>query len=361
MNIIHIIESLEIGGAEMMTVHLANKMASYHNVTICCIKNIGPLAERLSPQIPVTCLNKPEGNSFRTPLILAKLIRKGGYNVVHSHSWGAFFDVALAARLAGTKKIIHTAHGDFIHYPNSIIGASKKQLRRAMDNFASIFIDKIITVSKYIENSLKQYFFTRVSSQTIYNGINIINTKYTKPKSKKEIVYCTVGRLAPIKNYPMLIQAFHNAQKRTNIKLRLTFVGDGPVREELEAITTRLGLHSNIDFLGFQNNVGQILERSHVFILTSRYEGISVALLEAMAMRLPVIATAVGGNTEVILHNKTGILIPDNNIEACTAGILRLAQDDMLREKFGENGLQRVLQTFDIDATAKRYLAIYSK
>lgn len=366
MKILHVIESLEVGGAEMVVVQLANQMAISHDVSVCCVKKVGPLQERLSDRISVCCLHKKEGNDFRIPLAIASHVKAESFDVVHSHNWGVFFDSVLGARFGGARSIVHTAHGNFLPYPNSMSGKIKKHIRRAMDKFASFFLDELVTVSSYIRGQIIGFLgLDPKKISTIYNGIALNdfgrNVNSDQRQNNGEIVFTAVGRLASVKNYPMLIRAFAVAQEQTETKLKLWFVGDGPERKDLERLTTQLGIIDSVTFMGFKDNIKEILLDSDVFMLTSHYEGVSIALLEAMATGLPVIATSVGGNVEVVVDKQSGILIPDNDIKNCVAAMVKMANDEILRRDFGNNASERVGQIFNLDNTVHKYLAIYSR
>ena len=111
MRILHIIESLEFGGAEKVVISLANSMAGTHEIAICCVKTIGALGPEVDRRINVLCLNKGEGNDYLLPFRLARIIRRDVYDVVHTHEWGVFLEGGLAGFLARTPVLIHTAHG----------------------------------------------------------------------------------------------------------------------------------------------------------------------------------------------------------------------------------------------------------
>jgi sugar transferase (PEP-CTERM/EpsH1 system associated) len=363
MKILHVVESLEMGGAEMVAVNLINSMREEHDLIVCCIKKEGPFVKRIACNIPIFCFDKGEGNDVKIPFRLAKIIRQNRIDVVHSHHWGVFCEAAWGGRMGGAKTIIHTAHGDLSHFSSNCL---KKKVRRITERVSAILVDKIVTVSEYIRAQiLSELSISPRKIMTIYNGIDTTNgvlpNFQKEAEERNELTLVTVGRLSTVKNYKMLLKAFKLAQDMTSLSMRLIFVGDGPEKVILEGLADRLRIANRVSFLGFRNDVERILASSDIFVLSSHYEGISMAILEAMRAGLPVIATSVGGNVESVKDEHTGVLVPDNDHGKFSEAIVKLASDSEKRKCLGLNGIRHVKETFNLKNSVKNYLNVYMR
>jgi glycosyltransferase involved in cell wall biosynthesis len=136
-------------------------------------------------------------------------------------------------------------------------------------------------------------------------------------------------------------------------------VGDGPERAALTDLVHGLGLDEAVSFLGYQRNVRALLPGLDLYANTSSHEGVSLTILEAMAASLPVVATRVGGNPEVVIHEKTGVLVPARDPDACATAVATLANDAEVRRAMGRAGRARVLESFTIDRMVQQYLQSY--
>lgn len=171
-----------------------------------------------------------------------------------------------------------------------------------------------------------------------------------------------VGRLDQVKGVMVLFDALVTLLER-GVDVRLSLVGDGPQRDELERRCERLRLGERVRFLGYQNadQVQRHLERCDVFVLPSFAEGVPVSLMEAMARRRPVIATAVGGVTELVSPGESGLVVPPGNVEALAGAIASLAADPSLRASMGEHGARTVAASFSSRVEAARLVALFAQ
>ena len=360
MRILHIIESLEFGGAEKVLVELVNAMADHCEIGICCIKRTGDLQASLDARVKVYCLNKAHGNHIDVPFAIARLVREGGYRVVHSHTWGVYLESALGSLLGRAPVLVHTVHGRYLHYPVGAASRAKIAVRHTFERALAVAHRKIVTVSDAIQNYVRSEVGIAPSRlMTIHNGVPEAQLPRRAMRKLREASFVTVGRLHAIKNYEMLLRAFASAF-RTYPECRLKIAGDGPERQRLENLARELGLEAGVSFLGFQNDVRGLLGESHVFILSSRYEGISIALLEAMRAGLPAIATRVGGMAEVVQDGKTGILVGNEDEAGMARAMIRLIESPDQCTRMGEQGYAHMMQDFSIRACADRYFALYS-
>lgn len=360
MRILHIIESLEFGGAEKVVISLANSMAGTHEIAICCVKTIGALGPEVDTRIRVSCLNKGEGNDYLMPFRLARIIRRNAYDVVHTHEWGVFLEGGLAGFLARAPALVHTAHGPYTAYPDTPGSRVKISLRHFLERLISRCFHRIATVS----DSIREYIVREIGIDpriviTVHNGIPVDDDLPDARSGTGEVAFIAVGRLAEIKNHQLMLRAFHETLK-SGVQARLIIVGDGPERERVDDYRRANRLESKVTLLGFRSDVGELLSKASVFILTSRYEGISIALLEAMRAGLPVVATRVGGVPETVHDGETGLLVELDDLPGLVKAMLRLAQSAELRREMGRRGRDFLVEEFSLAAMSARYAKLYS-
>lgn len=359
MRILHIIESLDFGGAEKVTVSLANGMAQSHDVTICCLKRVGVLGAQADKRVRILCLDKGEGNDYLLPLRLARLIRKYAFDVVHTHNWAVFLEGGLAGLLAGTRVLMHTVHGPYADYAPSRLSLLKIAIRHAFERRLTRRFRSIATVSDairgYIEKDIRipAHYLT-----TVHNGIPATNRSFIPRPERPHVTFMTVGRLAPIKNHALMLRAFHTVSK-LNPNVRLVIVGDGPERPALERYIREHSLDDKVTLSGFRDDIDLLLHEADVFLLTSHYEGISIALLEAMRAGLPTIGTAVGGIPETIIDGKTGLLVAPDNQETLVKAMATLADSKTRRNDMGQRGYDYFIKEFSLTTMLSRYEKLY--
>lgn len=358
MRIMHLIDSLEFGGAEQVVVSLSNEQSRNHSVFVCCVKQEGDLSDSLSGSVEIINLNRGEGNNYKLALSVSNIIKEKSIDVLHVHCWGLFVAGAIAKTLSRLGCSVFTVHGTYIEYPSGVASVIKRGIRRLLERVFVGQYTRIVSVSGQLENYIGTALgFRGERLQVIENGIEV----GPEPESKIErgkTVLITVGRLHPVKNYKMMIRAVASVIERDE-NLELWIVGDGDIRGELEDLIKELGVEDNIRLLGFRSDINELLSRSSVFLLSSEYEGISIALLEAMRMGLPAVATRVGGIPETIEEGKTGLLVEDGDTAAFAQAIEKLSGDTELCVSMGYAARQRLIKYFSIDAMVNSYEVIY--
>jgi glycosyltransferase involved in cell wall biosynthesis len=291
---------------------------------------------------------------------LARIIRRDVYDVVHTHEWGVFLEGGLAGFLARTPVLIHTAHGPYTAYPDTPSSRVKISLRHLLERVISRCFHRIAAVS----DSIREYIVREIKIDsrtvvTVHNGIPVDEGVPDRGTGASDVAFITVGRLAEIKNHQLMLRAFHEALK-SGIQARLIIVGDGPERARVEDYRRTNRLESKVTLLGFRSDVGELLREADVFVLTSRYEGISVALLEAMRAGLPVIATRVGGVPETVHDGETGLLVDPDDLPGLVEAMARLVQSAELRREMGKRGRDFLVEEFSLATMSARYGRLYS-
>ncbi|MBV1880909.1 MAG: glycosyltransferase [Pseudomonadales bacterium] len=363
IKVLHVVQSLETGGLENGIVNLINMSDSNQfKVDVLCLRKKGDLAKR------VTNTNSEiffDGNGEESISVAIKKVfsicRERQYHIIHTHGWATMLPGYVGGKLARTPVIMNGEHGT-LYFDTW----SRKLMQRFL--FGRMAIN--LTVSRALSNELvKRFKAPRKNIKAIINGVDIDKFKPTseseKVKAKLNLGYTKdhfvvgcVGRLVEVKNYSSLIRSFSKALKaRPN--LRLVFVGDGPMRQELETLADELCVSKKTLFLGRRDNVGYLVSAYDLFIQPSFREGLSNTILEAMATGIPVLATNVGGNPEIVNDGRTGQLFPVGDVERLTEIIIELYDDRKKLSAFSRNSRLDVERLFSLEAMVKSYEKTY--
>lgn len=363
IHVVHVVQSLDVGGMENGVVNIANKIdKNIFKLSICCLSHIGTLEHKITDNhISLFSMNWEKGLQFALFLDLAKEFKKRDINIVHTHGWLSFLYGSIAGKIAGIPVLINGEHGTF--------NLNKKR-RIFVYRLLSLFVNKFITVSSSLRKELVDKI--KISSDKIivipngvdterYHSINmeeVINRKNRIGIPMSSRVIGSVGRLEPVKNYEMLINAFSEISHEFPM-LYMLLVGDGSRMEKLEKLAWDLGLSNKICFLGQVNNTQDFIPLMDIFILTSYSEGMSNTILEAMSCSKPIIATDVGGNRELILEGKNGLLIGSGNVNELVVAIKSILMDDNKISSFGINSRIEVENNHSIDTMVLKYQNVY--
>ncbi|MGE5176184.1 MAG: TIGR03088 family PEP-CTERM/XrtA system glycosyltransferase [Hyphomicrobiales bacterium] len=363
MRILHVINTLRVGGLENGVVNLINHMdaARFHH-DICCLTVSGPLAARIRDRdVAVHELHKGPGQDWSVYGRLVALLRRVRPDIVHTRNWSTL-DLVAAARWAGVPAVVHGEHG---WNADDVRGTRRKSilLRRAL----APFIDRWIAVSGDIQRWLVGTI--RVPERKVVTIRNGVDTERFRPRATGRdpgargdgaVVIGTVGRLDPIKAQGDLIAACA-ALHRAGKPVRLVIVGDGPMRGALEAERNRLGPGVAVELDGEVARPEDAYARFDVFALPSLNEGISNTILESMACGLPIVASRVGGNPELVRDGDTGTLVPPSDVGALAAALGRYVDDDALRERHGAAARRRAVEEFSLERMTRTYEATYTE
>jgi glycosyltransferase involved in cell wall biosynthesis len=298
---------------------------------------------------PVQCLGKPSRFRLGTVLQIAGLLRSQKIRVVHTHNSGAMIYGALAARIARAGAVIHTRHGQRF-------GASRGQTLRFA--WTARLVDRVVGVS---EDTARQCLSDGIAAKRvrmIRNGIDL--TRFTPTEHPADGPAVLVARLAPEKDLPNLMQAAAILTGQ-DPSFRLLIAGSGPCFEETRQSIGQLGLTRHVELLGERSDIPAILARSSLFVLSSKTEGISLTLLEAMACGLPVVATRAGGNGEVVQDGQTGWIVPVGDPGQLAIAIQRLRRDPIEAKRFGAAGRSRVESEFNVLRMVLEYERLYEE
>lgn len=360
VHVAHVIHRLDYGGLENGVVNLVNGLpADAVRHTLVCLTTASDFRRRIRrPDVAVYELRKQPGQDPGAYLRLWRLLRQLAPDVVHTRNTGVI-DCAVVAWAAGVPVRVHGCHGfdvDDLHGTRP----RRRRLRRACDRF----VDHYLTVSRQLADWLMTTDGVAADRITqIYNGVDL--GRFVLPeRTAGEFVVGTVGRLQAVKDQATLLRATARLLARApelRPRLRLRLVGDGAERGPLEQLAGSLGIAGVTTFTGFRDDIPAELARLDVFVLPSLNEGISNTVLEAMACATPVVATAVGGNPELVTEGETGFLVPVGDDEALAECLGRYAADPALRARHGAAGRARVERDFSIPRMLADYAAFYTR
>jgi glycosyltransferase involved in cell wall biosynthesis len=278
---------------------------------------------------------------------LARLFRQWRADVVHTHNTKPLLYAAPAARLARVPQVIHTRHGQRFQAGRRTTLAFR---------LASTLINRMVCVSHDSERLSAEEGIATRRLTTIWNGVDVSRFAYEGPQASGPVVM--VGRLSPEKDVNTLVEAAALAVRQYPA-FRLEIAGDGPCLVDLKRRATELSLDEHVQFLGEVRDIPRSLGRAGLFVLSSLTEGISLTLLEAMARGLPVVATRVGGNPEVVVEGETGLLVPPRAPAELAAAMVHLLRSPDTRRRMGQAGRCRVEQHFDVRRMVAEYEAHY--
>jgi sugar transferase (PEP-CTERM/EpsH1 system associated) len=367
--IAHVIHRLDVGGLENGLINLINRTPQYRHAVIC-MTDYTEFSRRISHDaVALYALHKREGQDIGVYVRLWRLLRRLRPAIVHTRNLSAL-EAQLPAFLAGVPGRVHGEHGWDVH---DLDGSNRKYqwLRRGY----RCLIQRYLPLSGELEHYLRRSIKVKADRIVrIYNGVDTAGFhpaatgRETLPVEgfapAAAMVIGTVGRMQAVKDPLNLVRAFVQLSRRPGIdpdRLRLVMVGDGPLRREALEMLAAADLSHRAWLPGSREDIAALLRGLDVFVLPSRAEGISNTILEAMASALPVVATRVGGNAELVTEGESGTLVPPADPEALADAIERYLEDPDLRQSHGRIGRARVEQVFSIDEMVNKYVQVYDR
>ncbi len=359
------LHSMGVAGAEVLVAEILKRAGDEIEPTILCLDEVGQLGETLRERgVEVLALGRRAGLDLRLPGRIARLATARRLDLIHAHQYTPFFYSALARMRPGSSfRLILTEHGR--HFPDVVSWRRRWANRWLLDRQASA----ITGCSDFSRRGLAEVDgFSAERIELIPNGVEL--GRYGEPPGaglrarlglpEEKILVACVARFHPVKDHATLLRAFGRvAGEREDVELVLA--GDGELRDELRAQAAALGVEDRVHWLGVRRDVPELLRGVDIFCMTSVSEAASLTVLEAMASRLPVVVTAVGGNPELVRDEVDGRLVPRGDDRAAAAAILDLCDDAELARSVGEAGRQRVEAVFDLEVTLDAYLALYQR
>jgi glycosyltransferase involved in cell wall biosynthesis len=297
---------------------------------------------------------------------LSRFLEREPYQIVHTHTSKAGFVGRLAARLAGVPAIVHTIHGFAFHEDSPV---HIRRFYSTLERLASRWCDRIVSVSEFHRAWAIELGMCQPGQiLAIPNGIAEVgrNREVGLAELRREIgaaqgdlVILSMARLAADKGLEYLIEAA-SILPQTERRVQIVIAGDGPQRERLEQLVHHLGVTQRVRFLGFREDVGDLLAASDLVVLPSLREGLSIALLEAMAAGKPIIASSIGSQREVASHAEMALLVRPADARALSDAILKLSRDEALMARLGRAARAVYESRYTEDRMLRTYKQLYS-
>ncbi len=360
--ILFVNSALHIGGAETVTANLLRGIdRARFDAKLCCLADLGPVGERLAAQgeeIFVVPQRRGLRGKRTSSLRLQRYVVENGVELVHSNDLHAFIDCAVCRLITPGLKHVHTFH--FGNYPH--IERKYLLIETICSRLASALVAVGVKQSDAICRALR---LNPKRLQVIGNGL--------MPHSERGAIECsimagetrfklgTISTLMEQKNVESLLR-IAAILKRSTRDFVVLVAGEGHLRSELEAMATELDVQDHVRFLGWVPNAAEaILPELDVFIQTSRWEGMSMVILEAMLAQRPIVATCVGDNEYVLREGETGYLFDVDDDETAAGHVLRLMQDQALRERLGKRAYEEFQAKYSADTMIESYMALYDR
>ena len=355
VSVCHLSMNLTTGGLERLLVDFARfgDRSRFHPQFVA-LNDLGQPAEEIQAQgFAAQSMRFGRVGKWQMLKDLTELLRSSGVQILHTHNTYAHFYGALAARRAEIPVVVNTQHG---------AGCGPTWKHRLQFRIANRWTDRIVGVSEDCAKLCRSAHPRSASKTTcIYNGIDLSRFAHRGPSlSSDRPTAISVARLSPEKDFPTLLRAVTRVVREVP-EFRLLIVGDGPERAALEDLAGERELSGHVEFLGERSDVPELLATAGFFVSSSRTEGISLTLLEAAAVGLPIVATSVGGNPEIVEHGKTGRIVPPENPGYLAQAIIQTCRDRDAWGVMGELGRQRVEQHFEIRRMVREYESLYAE
>ncbi len=370
IHIAHILHRFDIGGLENGVVNLINNLseAEFQHSIVCLSGFSHAFSTRIKTHnYRLHDLKKRPGNDIGVHFRLWKLLRQIKPDSVHSRGIAAL-ECQLAALVAGVQHRIHGEHG----WDGANFTANKKHLW--LRKISRPLIHDYISLSKEGHDFLTTLI--GVNPDRITRLCNGVDTARFQPataakklpvehwNTETQLVFGCVGRMADVKNHPLLAEAFIELcriRPEQAPHLRLVIIGDGVHHSRVKQRLSDAGLAQQCWLPGALDDLHTLIPAFDLFVLPSLAEGISNTLLEAMACGLPVIATDVGGNSELVEHGTTGTLVPSNVPQAMAQAMAAYVDTPALIDEQGAKGLKRAREQFSVDRMTGKYAALYRR
>lgn len=366
LSILHVVDTLEFGGLERVVADLSSAQRAHgHAVSVFSLTGAGDLGPSLK-DAGVQVLEG--GKRHGLDLALLSRLRRAASgmqaDIVHTHNFVPNYYAALALMTIARRRpvLVNTCH----NMGSRLAGARLRRLYR----LSLARTARVAGVGTGVADHLVAMgLVPRARIDAVRNGVHMPPVPDTPARARGRaalgldddaIVVGCVGRLVALKNHRLLLDQVP-ALALAFPRLQVVLVGDGPMRDELQAHAAALGIEARVHFTGARSDVDRLLPALDVFVLPSRTEGLSIALLEACAQALPIVASRVGGNPEIVRHGSTGLLFDSDDGDALRASLRCLLTDDVLRRALGDAARAWVDTHASMPALRAGYDAFYAK
>ena len=360
MRIVHLVIGGEIAGGQLIALQLAHGARDRGDVASFVSPGDGPFATRAREE-GFTVDLVDVGRTYRLDgaIRLARLLRRERADVLHTHTLAAANTLArIAGRLARVPVVSH------LHIANHFRPATRALLAN-LDNVTARFAAALVAVSKDTRRAYEEQGYPH-RIRVVYNGVTATAADAGGLREELSIpadapLVAEVGRLCDVKGQRELIDAVARLPDARAVLVGADLEQGGAYERALRQRAEELGVADRIVFAGYRDDAARVVAAADVFALPSWTEGLPLVVLEAMALGRPVVATTVGGTPELVADGETGLLVPPRDVEALTAALKRVLDDEGLRRRLGEAGKLRVAERFSSEAMTRDVLAVYDE
>ena len=370
-HIVHIVHRFDTGGMENGMVNLFNALSPQRfRHSVVALTDYSDFRQRITAQpVAFHALHRPPGNGLGWTARLWKLLRQLEPDLVHTRNLAAL-EAQFVVAAAGIRATVHGEHGRDVF---DLYGQNWKynMLRRA----ARPLVSNYIAVSRDLETWLR--LAVRVPPRKLHQIYNGVDSDKFHPREGarpdvlppgfadgRSVVFGSVGRMAEVKDYPTLVRAFIQLVQQHSDAVahaRLVIVGEGSARQACQTLLREAGMMHLAWLPGERHDIAAVMRALDVFVLPSKNEGISNTILEALASGLPVIATAVGGNLELVRENVNGMLVKAGDVAGMAQALLGYLRTPARIAEHGEQARRHAEQRFSIPAMAEAYATVYDQ
>lgn len=362
-NILHLTETSEPGGSETVLAYIAKNLDPQRYRSLVCVLREGWLTEHLeSLGVEYVVIENRRRYDLGFLRRLVSLIKRRNISLVHAHEFTMNVYGAIAAKISRIP-MLGTIHG------KGYIADERRRLQAL--NLSLRLCSRMIVVSRDLRNFIVETLKPRRADKlmVLYNGIDL--AKYAPGHdcqrirsalslSDGAVVGATVGSLFPVKGLNHMLEAVRMVSV-AEPSFKLIVAGDGGEETSLRQSAKSLGLDDTVKFLGFRGDVPELLAAADIYVCSSISEGLSLAILEAMATGKPIVATNVGGNRELVDDGETGFLVPPGNPVALAEKMMLLLKDKGLRESMGRGGRLKAEKYFSLEKMIENYQHLYAE
>lgn len=364
-----------LSGVQKVSLDEFSKIDSVKYEPILVCKESGPLVNAISALgfksefVPSLERDISPKADVKALLDLVKCFRRIRPDVVHTHSSKTGILGRLAARLAGVPMVIHTVHGFAFPFAKSRF---VRYFYFLAEFIGGLLSDKVVVLNITDYNyAIKNLKISESKVHLIPNGVAIesfgaavsVRKEYRQEvlatEKDEEICIAMVGRLWAQKNPLCLVEAAKKVIDRTDIPVKFFFAGDGELKDEVERKILEYRLEGKVGILGWRSDVPKLLSSVDVFVLPSLWEGMPLAILEAMASKLPCVVSNIPGNRDLVEHDVDGLLFEANNADSLAEQLIRVIEDRQLRERFSNAAFDKVTNKYSLARRMEKVTALY--
>ena len=353
MKIVHVVYSLEMGGAEVLVGQLCRlQRANGHQVSVCAYSKLGTVGEGLQAE-GFEIYVPGEAHPAVTMLRYFRLFRRIKPDVVHCHNPAPTLQAAMSARLAGARCVVSTRH--------SLVAPPYDVAAEVKYSVMALFCDWIVGICDATCENLRGAPLARKKKIVkVYNGAAAVERVGIADLGKRGFTLVFIGRLAAVKDLGTLLRAVGLAKGRVP-GLEFWIVGDGPVRGSLEELARELHVADQVRFWGQRMDTARFFSAADAFAMSSVSEGLPMSLLQAMSLGVPAVLTDVGGMAEVVRRSGSGLLAPVGDSAAMAEAIVRLSEDAELRAEFSKRAKAAYEAEFTLERMDAGYMGLYRR